>query len=375
LSELVRVVCFDQHGTRLAGEHTTGLPVALLSTTLAKRALATGQPTTDTVNAGGWVGQVYRYALAVPSPMGKGYAGVVVISESIQTQESALSTLLFLVLSVGGLSLLGAGLGGLFLAKRALAPARLAWANQQRFIADASHELRTPLTLLRADAEVLLRSRAGMAAEDAMLLEDIAAEAKHMAGLANNMLTLARLDSRSSHQEHEVVGLAALAEAGARRVQALAGQTKISMEVDTDERAVVIGDPALLEQAVLVLLDNAINYNRPGGRVIVRTGVQDGQALLQVEDTGIGIASEHLSHLGEPFYRVDMARSHEAGDTGLGLSIARSIASAHGGTLRLSSIPEQGTTVTLVLPLAHGAASARRDDTTGNASVLSEQTV
>ena len=209
-----RVVCFDQHGSRLAGEHTTGLPAAFLSTTLAKRALETGQPSTDTVDAGGSVGQIYRYALAVPSPTGKGYVGVVVIGESIQVQEQALS-LLLLVVSVGGTSLLGAGLGGLFLAHRALAPARLAWANQQRFIADASHELRTPLTLLRADAEVLLRSRAGLAAEDAALLEDIVAEANHMAGLTNNLLTLARLDSRSSHQEYEVVRVSSLAEAGA----------------------------------------------------------------------------------------------------------------------------------------------------------------
>ena len=193
-----------------------------------------------------------------------------------------------------------------------------------------------------------------------------------MADLANNLLTLARLDSRSSHQEHEVLRVASLAEAGARRVQALAGQTKISIEVDTDERAVVIGDPALLEQAVLALLDNAINYNRAGGRVMVRTAVKDEQALLEVEDTGIGIASEHL---GERFYRVDKARSREAGGTGLGLSIVRGIARAHGGTLRLSSIPDQGTTVTLTLPLAHRTASARRDEAPGNVSALSERTV
>jgi len=84
-----RVVCFDQHGSRLAGEYTTGLPAAFLSTTLVKRALETGQPSTDTVDAGGSVGQIYRYVLPVPSPTGKGYVGVVVIGESIQVQEQA----------------------------------------------------------------------------------------------------------------------------------------------------------------------------------------------------------------------------------------------------------------------------------------------
>src|SRR5207248_526341 len=128
-----------------------------------------------------------------------------------------------------------------------------------------------------------------------------------------------------------------IAHAGVQRIQALAGQVEISIEVDTNETAIVIGDPILLEQAVLALLDNAIKYNRPGGRVMVRTEVKDEQALLEVSDTGIGIASEHLSHLGERFYRVDKARSREAGGTGLGLSIVRSIAATHGGTLTLSS--------------------------------------
>ena len=81
----------------------------------------------------------------------------------------------------------------------------------------------------------------------------------------------------------------------------------------------MIGDQTLLEQAVLVLLDNAIKYNREGGRVIVRTAERDEQALLEVHDTGIGIAAEHLPRLGERFYRVDKARSREAGGTGLGL--------------------------------------------------------
>jgi len=273
--------------------------------------------------------------------------------------------LLTLLLTVGSVALLGAGLGGLFLANRALMPARLAWTNQQRFIADASHELRTPLTLLRADAEVLLRGREHLEAEDAALLEDIVAEANHMGRLATNLLTLARLDTESLHREHEVVSLAELAQNIARRMQPLAELRGITVEVECPNNPYVIGDPVLLEQAVLVLLDNAIKYNRRGGRVTVRTVVQGEQVLLEVEDTGIGIATEHLPHLGERFYRVDKARSREAGGTGLGLSIARNIAFTHGGQLALSSVLEQGTTVTLTFPLAfmqrHSATSNKHN--------------
>src|SRR5205823_14454115 len=156
-----------------------------------------------------------------------------------------------------------------------------------------------------------------------------------------------------SHREHEVINLTDVALADVRRVQALVDQSGISLQVESNDTALVIGDPRLLEQAVLVLLDNAIKYNRPGGRIMISTEIKDQYAFLEVSDTGIGIAAEHLPHLGERFYRVDKVRSREAGGTGLGLSIVQSIAVAHGGRLALSSVPEQGTTVTLTLPLAH----------------------
>ena len=350
------IACFDQNGNMLS--NTTGLPGAFLSNNLAKEALQTGHAVSDTVDAGGSYGLIYRYAVVAPNtvvvrnPAGNGDVRVIVAGEIIQPQEDALSVLLKLLLAFGGVSLLGAGLGGLFLSNRALAPARLAWTNQQRFIGDAAHELRTPLTLLRADAEVLLRTHGQLDEEDSMLLEDIVAETNHMSNLATNLLTLARLDNSSAHREHEVVQLSEIARAGTRRIQALADQSEISIHTAFDEKAVVIGDPTQLEQAVLALLDNAIKYNRPGGQIIVRTALKQGQALLEVQDTGIGIAAEHLPHLGERFYRVDKARSRQAGGTGLGLSIARGIATAHGGTLTLASIPDQGTIVTMLLPLA-----------------------
>ncbi|HVB61042.1 MAG TPA: ATP-binding protein [Ktedonobacteraceae bacterium] len=366
----VLFACFDQNGSLLPNENTAGLPSAFLSNTVVKTALQTGQAASDIIYTGSTYGQVYRYALVVSTG---GSSGVILIGESVQAQESALSLLLYLLLALGGLALLGAGLGGLFLSNRALAPARLSWSNQQRFISDAAHELRTPLTLLRADAEVLLRGRKRLVEEDAELLEDIVAETSHMSKLTSNLLMLARLDAGASHREHDVVNLVELSQKAARRVQAFAEQRGITVQVQAADDLYVIGDQSLLEQAALGLLDNAIKYNQQGGHITVRALAQNQRAQIEVRDTGIGIAAEHLPHLGERFYRVDKARSREAGGTGLGISIARSIAAAHNGTLILSSIPGQGTTATLSLPLAHLTALDQRNVAPGSMASLSEQ--
>ena len=116
-----------------------------------------------------------------------------------------------------------------------------------------------------------------------------------------------------------------------------------------------------------------MKYSYSGGQVIVRAKTKDELALLEVSDNGVGIDDEHLPHLGERFYRVDKARSREAGGTGLGLSIARSIAVTHGGSLSISSVPEQGTTVTLTLPLAYATLSDDKEEESVIISSLPKQ--
>ncbi len=356
--QILLIACFDASG-QLLSDH--GQPMSdpgaaipalqpFLENSLVQTALQQGTAT-DSVN-GGSLGDIYRYAEVVPSPTGDGMLGVVQVGEPVGTQQMVMRLLLTLLLILGGLTLLGAAGGGLFLARRALEPARLAFARQQAFIADASHELRTPLTLLRTDAEVLLRGRERLTPDDAALVEDMLTEAQHMSALANNLLLLARLDAGAFHPEREVVDLAEIAASVARRVQALASQQQLSLHLALAGSALVIGDRTLLEQAALILVENAIKYNRPGGSVTIAAAAIQGQARLEVRDTGIGIAAQHLPHLGERFYRVDKARSREAGGAGLGLSIARSIAAAHQGTLALASAPGQGTTAALILPAA-----------------------
>src|SRR5205814_340811 len=142
-----------------------------------------------------WTVPAYRTWVAVPDPKGHGKLGTVEVAALVNNQVNALNTLLLLLVIIGIVTLGFASFGGMWLADRALGPARLAFKRQQDFIADASHELRTPLALLRADAEILLRGRerSSLATEDVELLEDIVSETAHMSTLANTMLTLARL--------------------------------------------------------------------------------------------------------------------------------------------------------------------------------------
>jgi signal transduction histidine kinase len=353
--------CFDQNGDYLLNVYSQGNPndpdgvsSPFVADALVNQAIQHGSAT-GMINDGGDLGAVYVYAEVVPDLSGNGILGVVQVGELVNTQVTVLNLLLILLLILGAATLVAAAVGGLMLAERALAPARLAFTRQQAFIADASHELRTPLTLLRADAEVLLSGRERLDPDDAALLEDIVTEAEHMGTLANNMLTLARLDAGQFHLEREVVDLAGVATRAAQRARAFAQERQVTLEVEQAGQALVIGDKSLLEQATVILVDNAIKYNRAGGKVTLRAAVLQGQARLDISDTGIGIAAEHLPHLGERFYRVDKARSREAGGAGLGLSIARSIAASHGGTLTLTSTAGQGTTASLMLPAADAA--------------------
>jgi signal transduction histidine kinase len=353
------VACFDQNNTLIGSVSGGQTSAAFLSNSLAKKAWQTRQPVNDIVDGGGSIGPIYRCAQVIT--VRNSQRIVLQVGTSVSVQEDTLHILLTLLLILGTLALIGAGLGGLFLAHRALEPTRQAFTRQQRFIADASHELRTPLTLLHADADVLLRGRKRLAEEDVVLLEDIVSEVNHMATLTNRMLTLARLDAGDidHHREHEVVYLDQVTQAVVKRVKAFAEQKEITLKIENQGAPCVIGDSSLLEQAVLVLIDNAIKYNHEAGSVSVLTTVHDNDALVEVRDTGVGIASSHLPHLGERFYRVDKARSREAGGTGLGLSIAHGIAKAHNGTLTLTSVPGEGTTATLRLPQARSTSTQK----------------
>jgi heavy metal sensor kinase len=223
------------------------------------------------------------------------------------------------------------------------------FAEVRRFTADASHELRTPLTALRTEVEVAL-GKSLSPAEHQQLLAGLLEELVRMSRLTDQLLTLSRRDAGVEQFNPVPLDLAGLAASVVEVMRPLAESRGLHLHFDERARVTVEGDEGRLRQVVVNVLDNALKYTPEGGRVAVRVDRHGRNAVLLVEDTGVGIAAEHLPHIFERFYRVDRARSRSEGGAGLGLSIARSIVAAHGGSIALTSVPGQGTVCTVTLP-------------------------
>ena len=224
--------------------------------------------------------------------------------------------------------------------------------EMKRFTADASHELRTPLAVIRTEAEVALDKPLAHD-EVQQLLGNILEECDRLTRLTDQLLALARQDGRKVKQLRESVQLSKL---GADVIEALRPLAEVKWMTlkfvpNCDPmQDTLLGNPGLLRQVFINLLDNAIKYTPEGGLVEVQLESTDQNLAVRVRDTGEGIPAEHLPHVFERFYRVDKARSRELGGSGLGLSIAKSIVEAHGGEINLESQPGRGTTCTVTLP-------------------------
>jgi two-component system sensor histidine kinase VicK len=229
---------------------------------------------------------------------------------------------------------------------------KLAEANRAKteFIADVSHELRTPLTVLRGNAQVGLAL--GSDPNNAQLFQEIVAESRRMARMVEDLLFLARSDSASPPLKFETVAVAPFLAELAGRAEVLTREHGAELESKLEGEGYVEIDRQRIEQAVLILVDNATKYGPPGGTVTLTSSVRSGELRISVEDRGPGIPREELPRIFERFYRLDKARSRQLGGTGLGLPIARTIVEAHGGHIEAVSRPGKGTKMTLCLPLS-----------------------
>ncbi len=212
----------------------------------------------------------------------------------------------------------------------------------KRFVADASHELRTPLAVLRGELESLAQDpqlRAATRESLGSLLEEV----DRLADIVEGLLALSRLDAGEGKSEWVRFDLAELAMTTAEQMALLAEDKQIRVICKAERDSFVEGDRARIKQVIVNLLDNAIKYTPREGQVHLRVAREGEHAVLEVEDSGIGIPGEALAHVFERFYRVDDSRSREQGGAGLGLSIVKSICSAHDAQIDLTSKPSQGS--------------------------------
>jgi signal transduction histidine kinase len=271
------------------------------------------------------------------------------VADRIEVEERYAS-LIGMVVAAASAALVLVAVGGWFLAGKATEPVERTMAHMRRFMADAAHELRTPVAVLRSRAEVALQQPREPAAYVAAL-SAVGAESERVGGIVDNLLTLARADAGEWPVVRDRVYLDDLAIDAVDSVRVLAERRGVELSVTEFEEAAVEGDPVLLRQLIVILLDNAVKFTASGGGVSLRVGVDGGRATLLVEDTGVGIPEEELPRIFDRFYRGGGARSQASG-AGLGLSIARWIADMHEGTIVVESTVGKGTRTTIRFPSA-----------------------
>lgn len=227
------------------------------------------------------------------------------------------------------------------------------------FVSNASHELKTPMTSMKLIADSLLQEEDVPAEIYRDFLKDIASEIDREKEIIDDLLMLTRMDNSVSTLNISLVNINTLVERMLKKLTPLADEKNIEIVYESMRDIEAEVDDIKLTQVVTNLVENAIKYNVPGGKVIVTLNADIDSFFLRIQDTGIGIPEEHQKNIFQRFYRVDKARSRETGGTGLGLSIVDSIISSHGGQIKVVSKPvadgeKFGETVfTIKIPLKH----------------------
>jgi heavy metal sensor kinase len=223
--------------------------------------------------------------------------------------------------------------------------------TSRRFLADASHELRTPLTVIKGELQELVANevaRNEVCERIGSVLEEVA----RLEHLVSGLLALSRLDAGDAQRESVDVNLGALAASTVEQMRLVAEDRGVQLQASEQSPVTVRGDGSRLKQVIVNLLDNAIKFTPRSGIVSVRVQARDDIGILEVSDNGIGIPADDLPHVFDRFYRVDAARSREDGGAGLGLSIVRSICSAHGAEIEVDSATGSGSCFRLKFPLS-----------------------
>lgn len=228
-----------------------------------------------------------------------------------------------------------------------------AFSTQKQFSANAAHELRTPLAVLQTNLEVFEKKQEPEMVEYKQLFTMIKEQTARLSQLVGTLLDMTNLKSVPRTDQ---VSLEELVDEVFCDLDPVAEKAGISIHFDDsssqDSHTDVTGSYVLLYRAVYNLVENAIKYNRPNGSVTVSVKEKNGQAMILVKDTGIGISPENQKKIFDPFFRVDKSRSRAMGGAGLGLALVDSIAKEHGGSVKVLESNEKGSIIALMLPVS-----------------------
>jgi signal transduction histidine kinase len=230
---------------------------------------------------------------------------------------------------------------------------REAYDQIQHFSVSASHELRTPLTIIRGEIELALRHQKNPEQYQDILVS-LLEEVLRLSRIIDDLLLVAKSQIGQVPMERQEIDLKQFVEDFADEAEMFATQSDISFKLLTVEDSVIMGDALRLRRVLLNLIDNAVKYNTPNGSVTLSLESKDGDAVLRVKDTGIGIPEAEQRKVFDRFYRIDKEHSNSMGGTGLGLYIVRWVVETHGGTIALHSSPGEGTEFEIRLPLLLG---------------------
>jgi len=241
---------------------------------------------------------------------------------------------------------------GYSLAGNTLKPIKYALERQKEFSANASHELRTPLAVMKSDSEVALKNSNASAAELRRVIGSNLEEIDRMSQITENLLKLARLQAIKDKAYFSEIALGKLATDLVNRIKSQTSQKGISIEIEKADSGNILGDWDDLASVVSNLIQNGINYNKPGGTVRVRVENNKEEMQLSVQDNGFGISANDLPHIFERFYKADKSHRRNFSSAGIGLSIVKGIVDKHGGSIKIESALEKGTKIIVSFPLA-----------------------
>jgi two-component system, OmpR family, manganese sensing sensor histidine kinase len=293
--------------------------------------------------------QIQAITLPIIDSDDKKLIGYVRVSQSRQEFDETLERL-NLGLGIGvAIALILSGVGGILLTRQAMQPIEDSFQRLKQFTADSSHELRSPLMAIKSNAAVALKYPEGMRETDKEKFEAIASASKQMTSLTEDLLFLARND-KVVQPKGDKIDLTSILQDLVQLYQSHAAAKQISLESKLTKDLYLLGDEPQLKRLFINLLENAIYYTPLKGTVEITATSIDLHLIVEVQDTGIGIAPEHLEKVFERFWREDKSRSYNSGGSGLGLAIARTIARNHGGEIKVISEIGVGSCFTVYLP-------------------------